>query len=59
MIVGTRESMTEGTTIEEDMQQLKRTSQEIMDKKSARKTHALGNKEYLYFGWIMPNENCN
>ena len=41
------------------MQWLKRVGRENVGKKSSRITHALGNKSYLYFGPIMPNDSCN
>ena len=40
----TRSATKEGTTIEEDVQWLKRTTRENVGKKSVRITHALGNK---------------
>ena len=50
---------TKGTTIEEGMQWVKRTSQDIVDKKSVRITRALRNKASLYFGSIVPIDSFN
>ena len=52
-----RSTATEGSMID-DMQQLKRTTQEIVGKKSAKVTCALWCKAYLYFGMIVPTDCC-
>ena len=54
-----RSSAMEETTIEEDVQWMKRIAREIVDKKSVRITHDLGNKSSLYFGMIVPTDSCN